>query len=460
MNEIFLLILSLVVPILIGYLLISIIARRSSIRALERFALSFLIGSGLFSFSMFILGMVRLPIGTVNILIPWVVISFALAIIASKDRLVVFDLKGFVDTIGGLLTLRWYETVFLLLISARVCYSFIESLIKPVWGCDSFTTWSMRAKIFYFESGLSINGFKGYLLGSGHTDYPINTSLLETWIAKVLGKWDDLLIKAIFPIFFLCLLVIFYYSLRRLLPRFQSLVGTYLLTALPLLVLHSTAEYADLPVTVYYISALLFFIRYAKDQEKGDFIIFSLLSALAAWTKFEGLMLIFVSFILLLVFMLHNKRTLKANIRDIAAYSAFIASLSLPWYIFKSIVGVPSVMPLPQISNMFKYLPRIPIIINYLISRDFLYGQWEIAWFVLIVVLISSFARKKSIENVYSLIALSSSITLFFLIYFLTGFYSYLLDGTAGHRNTMIYMPIIIYYISINLPLNMGGKNG
>ena len=444
---------SLLVPVLIGYMLLSLIAKDGRIKALEMLALSYIIGSGIFSLSMLFLGILGIPLEVRNIILPWFIFLALFSGYVLINKLKVFDLHGIAGLIPSLLRVSWHEMVFIVLILLRISYSFIETLIKPVWGCDSFVTWSMRAKIFFYESGLSISKAKGCLLGSGHTDYPINIPLLETWIAKMIGRWDDVAIKIIFPLMFLSFIIIFYSSLRIFLPRFQSLVGTYLLTALPLFTFHSTTEYADLPVSIYFVSGFLFLLRYIKDRKRGDFMIFCILSALAAWTKNEGLMLLIVNLLLLGTYMFMNDIKTKERTLNFMIYIISLLVISLPWYIFRTIVGVPTYGDqVPQLTKAVEYSARIPVIINSLFNRDFLYGHWGISWFVFIIVLIFSINNIKRIQDFYPLLAIFLCFIAFFLVYYLTNSYVFLIDGTAVNRNTLIYMPLLVFYISVNLP--------
>jgi hypothetical protein len=440
-------------------MLISIVAKDSIIKTLEIFALSFIIGSGIFSLSMLTLGILGIPLEVRNIILPWFIVLMIFSVYVLINKLKVFDLHGIAGLVSSLLRVSWHEMVFVILISLRIAYSFIETLIKPVWGCDSFVTWSMRAKIFFYESGLSISKAKGYLLGSGHTDYPINIPLLETWTAKMIGRWDDVAIKIIFPLMFLSFIIIFYSSLRKFLPRFQSLVGTYLLTALPLFTFHSTTEYADLPVSIYFISGFLFLLRYIKGRKYGDFVIFCILSALAAWTKNEGLMLFIVNLFMLGTYMFMNDIKTKERTLNFIIYFISLLAISLPWYIFRAVMGVPTYGDqVPQLTKAVEYSARIPIIINSLFNRDFLYGHWGISWFVFFIVLIFSIKNIMRIQDFYPLLAIFLCFIAFFLIYYLTNSYVFLIDGTAVNRNTLIYMPLLVFYISMNLPQNVAPK--
>lgn len=240
-------------PTLLGYLLIELITSKEDIfKPLEKLAISYGMGVGVLTFIMFLIGAIKLPMNLSSVLIVCAVLfACPLVIVAGKIRLPRFNANSI-----ELNNIKWYECVLFFLISLRVVYSYFSAMIKPVEDVDAFANWSLRAKVFFVEQGLSLGKAHGYFLGNGHTYYPINIPLFETWIFNVLGVWNDLLIKAIFPTFLLALVVIFYYSMKRISSRAFSLFSTYLLTTLPFLIYHSATPYMDFPLTFYFFRVL------------------------------------------------------------------------------------------------------------------------------------------------------------------------------------------------------------
>lgn len=94
---------------------------------------------------------------------------------------------------------------------------------------------------------------------------------------------------------------------------------------------------------------------------------------------------------------------------------------------------------------------RIPVIINHYYNKMLFYGNWNITWFVFVVVLILSFNRLKKLRTFYSLLFILLFLCAFSLMYYITENYVWLLDGTTLNRNTLIIMPLVVYFISTNL---------
>jgi hypothetical protein len=96
-------------------------------------------------------------------------------------------------------------------------------------------------------------------------------------------------------------------------------------------------------------------------------------------------------------------------------------------------------------------MDRLPVILSYFYNKMFFYGNWNIAWFVFVVVLILSFNRLKEARIFYTLVYILLFLLAFGIMYYITENYVWLLDGTTLNRNTLIIMPLVIYFIAINL---------
>ena len=97
-------------------------------------------------------------------------------------------------------------------------------------------------------------------------------------------------------------------------------------------------------------------------------------------------------------------------------------------------------------------MPRIPVILEYFYQKMFFYGNWNIAWFALVVIAILSFNRLKSVRAFYGLVYIIVFLTMIAFMYYLTENYTWLLDGTTLNRNILLIMPLVIYFIAVNLP--------
>lgn len=446
------LLLAFIFPILLGNLLLAIISsREDGLMPLEKLAISYGIGVGILTFIMFLIGAFRLPIDLMTIIIACAVLfAYPLYTVIKKIRIARIDV--FKIDIKGV---KWYEWVLFILISLRIFYSYFGALMKPIEDVDAFANWSLRAKAFFFDHGLSLDRAHGYFFGGGHTYYPINIPLFETWIFNVLGTWNDLLVKAIFPTFLLALFIIFYCSMRRISGRAFSLFSTYLLTTLPFLIYHSSASYMDFPLSFYFFASFVYLLSFMCTGSRAMFVISAIFAGLCAWTKNEGLILALVSLLCAFGYLAYfdkNDSGKKAKLS--AVYAAILALIPVSWSVFKMIHNVPS--PKDQVlyfSKMFEYADRIPVIITSYFQKAFFYGHWNIAWFAFCVVLtISLMKRRVSVENIFVIGAIVLCMGGYGIEYYLSKSYEYLLIGTTLNRNFLTFMPLVIYYICSTIP--------
>ena len=236
-------------PVFLGYVFLCAIAQKKEVLSpLEKLALSFLIGAGILTLEMFLFGAFKMKINLANTISASIVIMAIPAFVALRAGSLSLNLRMSLK----IESFKLQELLILAMILARALFVIYEDMLKPVIGCDAFANWSLRAKVFFFDGGLLLNPGSNYFAGGGPAFYPINMPLMETWVLNVLGYWNDELFKIIFALFFLSLLVVFYCSIRRFSSRFISLFSTYLLSTLPLLVYHSTIEYADFLLCVYF----------------------------------------------------------------------------------------------------------------------------------------------------------------------------------------------------------------
>lgn len=442
------LLLALLLPIFAGYVVTCFIApKKDAVSEIERLALSYLIGCGIFTLLIFMLGAIGIALTLLNICIASAVVLAAPVVIAARNKALALDLRSM-----RFERLKWYEAVISILILLRVAFVLFENLIKPVISVDAFANWSLRAKVFFFDSGLSTVVRDSYLAGGGQTFYPINIPLMETWIAKALGYWNDELFKIIFGLFLISLLTVFYCSVRRFASRPVSLFSTYLLTTLPLLVHHATIEYADLPLCAYFICSVLFLLNYFESNDERHLYFSSLLAGIGAWTKSEGMPLLLINLFVLCVHLIRTNKDARTLSNCLLKYLLIGLVFKIPWSVFNVYHHIPkNVWQKIEYTKAFENLYRIPVIIQYFYQKLFFYGNWNIAWFVFAVALIFSFKELLKTRYLYSLMMIILVMSAFAFLYYITPSYQWLLDGTTLNRNVLVIMPLVIYFISLSL---------
>lgn len=451
------LLLAILLPTFIGFVFISLLKpKNESFSDYEKIALSYLIGCGILSLEMLLLGAFKIKLVLPNILIGAAIILAAPLYLAIKNKALGLNIKSWFSADK----LKWYEFSLLGLILLRVAFVLFENLIKPIITVDAFANWSLRAKVFFVESGLLLDKTNSLFFGGGHIFYPINIPLLETWIFNVLGYWNDQIIKIIFGLFFISLLILFYSAIKRFASRPIALLSTFLLSSLPLLLHHATIAYADLPVCVYFTGSALFMLNYFKSKDIKHLYVSALLAGLATWTKTEGTPLLIINLVVLCIFCFRSKNDIITSINMLANYFMIVLIFKLPWSLVNMAYQVPkNIYHRIQYENIFTNMYRLPVIMSHFYNKMFFYGNWNIAWFVFIIFLLYSFNRLKEFRRFYTLIFISLFLAAFSFMYYITENYRWLLDGTTLNRNILIIMPLVIYFIAINLNDFLGQQN-
>jgi len=161
----------------------------------------------------------------------------------------------------------------------------------PRGGWDGWAIWNLRARSLYLAADWR-DAFSPALAAS-HTDYPL---LIPCFIAREWQGWDaettlvPILLAGAFAAAVLFVLV---RTLHELQGRTHALAAGILFLATPLVTAIAAAQYADVTLSCFFLTALV--LQYFADEsaEPGRFLVLSGLAAgLAAWTKNEGLLFV------------------------------------------------------------------------------------------------------------------------------------------------------------------------
>lgn len=264
-----------------------------------------------------------------------------------------------------------------------------------------------------------------------------------------IGSWHDIAVKIFFPIFFACIIVLLYSSLRRTNSRIHSLAFSFLFSSIPLAVYHGAIAYADLPIALFYTASVIFLYRYIKENNMPFLFLSAVLAAIAAWTKNEGLPLLFINMAILLSFYFKAESLgAKQKIKLSAAYMIIGISSFLSWDIFKRFAGFPaSADHMPRISELLANSDRLSVIITRFFERMFFSGNWHVLWLAVLLAVLFNFRKAFSFPRLALTAALGLNILLLGFIYYSTSSYRFLLDGTALNRTLLIFVPLAVLLI-------------
>ncbi len=416
---------------LVGYSILSFIyPRRGEFFFLEKWSISFGLGVGVLSCEMLFLSMMGLKFNTVVMIVPWIVL-FMIVLYKNKGKI---DFKKMITSPKALQSISRIEFVLLMGITFEIIMVVIEAVIQPIHGMDSMAMWSYKSKIFFFEGSVPWNLIN--VQGFRQPSYPLLTSLMETWVYLWIGEISDWLINLMRPFFFLSLLIVCYFSMRRFMERKFSLLFLFILSSVPIFTHISAQRLADVPLSFFYFIAIVALFRWMENPTNKDAILAGLFLGFAMFTKQEGKALFAVTFLVLTSFCFFNThKGTKKILRHILLVSAIAIGITGPWdfYVLYHGLGVGH-----DVLAVFSKLGEVPSFMSHWFYRMTTLYFWNILWpsFLLITILFHNyglFHLKGRIIYIYSVIP----IYFFLLIFIFTARFSSL------HFDPRVLLPLI-----------------
>lgn len=371
-----------------GHVVLKLIQRKyeAGLGVAPWLAVSFMLGLGAVSLQMFLYSLAAIPFNTVFIAAPWVAFGAAMLFIPA------FRPKGF-HREGGKAGLA--GAILLIVIISQVLYSFIYSLSMPLSGWDAWFIWFVKARAFFLDRGVEASFLTNPVYVQDHPEYPLLVPLAVSWVYTAIGAVNEQAGKVIYPVQFAALLTIIYYGAWKASgSKSAGLLFAALLSLTPLVLVHAAGfpvqvdgayavkdatGYADITVAAYFLGAGLFIFLYAIDSNPAFGLLASLMLAMGAWAKNEGLTFALIGLILIALCAFTGKRK---DIRTVALSIAVLLLFILPWSVFKSAHGLGS----EYVENMgpgvfFSNLPRLSEIIPYTARYMFLKpGVVSLVW--------------------------------------------------------------------------------
>lgn len=287
---------------------------------LTNLSVSFPLGVGMVTWSLFLLSWAGVPLTQatlVTLIVGLTAIEIALLRwrsrpLSRQQRLTV----GLAD-----------KVFFAFLITTMVAAAYF-AVARSVGSYDVLAGWSLKGY------GIARDGsvLAGARWGMWGLAYPLNNHLVFGTFSLLGGDFGPLS-KLAYPLFFGSISLGLYAFWRRNgvsgLLRFAG--GLFLITN-PILLLHATMGYANLPFVSYLIPGMLLALEGLREADSRVLWLSGLLLALAAWTRAEGIgYLLLVLAVLALVVLLSRWRD---RARLLGRLVIPIVVIALPWFAF------------------------------------------------------------------------------------------------------------------------------
>jgi hypothetical protein len=408
----------------------------------ERIALGYCMGLMLITLEMFyVLSRLDIKFSVLTISLPLIPVILAGIFVTVKNKLI--DLR-----LPRVSNLSKLEIFLLIMILFQVFFVFSSQMIKPVSGWDAWSGYSMRAKAYFMEGTVNVPSLPPTVRGQ-------HNALTQTWVFACMGQWNEILGKINFPIYYICLLMIFYYAARRYRPRLTALLSAFILSTLPFLLYHATIEYCDFMLSVYLFAAfMLLFLWFNKPQLRYLLLLFVFLFSLIT-IKEEGILHLTIVFAVFAATIFSKKLEMAYGINMIRKIAVGCVVLGGA-FMFRKIFLVPHESLAFSSSLNFS---RIPALFSAFGDYMFIRDNWNIIWPLLIILLVFTFNKLKESFNV-SLLAIVALELSGFMAYYFTqaeGIYAMLFFVTPAVRNMLQFMPVAVFLMANLLTLEMPG---
>jgi hypothetical protein len=179
----------------------------------------------------------------------------------------------------------WFAVV------AKLLQFVFRSLLRPHGLGDAYFIWNMRARFLYRGGDHWTDAFADPV-SCPHTDYPLLLPLSVVRCWNCLGRDATLGPALVALLFTFATAGVLYGALAVLRGRSQGCVAALTLLSLPLFVKLGCDQYADVPLSFYFLATgVLFCLHDALAPDDWRWLVLAgTLAGCAAWTKNEGLL--------------------------------------------------------------------------------------------------------------------------------------------------------------------------
>ncbi|MBU0880715.1 MAG: glycosyltransferase family 39 protein [Candidatus Omnitrophica bacterium] len=449
--ELISLIATLMVATFIGFnVLYIVLGKFDKLSFSEAVFISFALGLGTISLEMLIFYLLGLTFSVPVILIPWTIL-----VTINVYRHMKYG-DGFTFSERSTIPKEKNRALSIFLtcgITLEVAYAFFRALIKPIEAYDAVAIYAIKSKIFFLAKAIPQNYFPGLVHGFPHPDYPLNIPLSETFLYLAMRNLNDQLVKLIFPLFFVGILCILYFAIRRFASRAYALLFTFLLASIPMFNAYAANAYQELPLAFYYFASAIFLFAWIK--EKKDLHILGLsavLVALAGWTKNEGMLycVINASIVLFVSVLARKDTSWKVTIAPVM-YVFIIALILAPWIWVKQRFGIVndeiSLFNLNPV-YLFKQLYKMGPILYEFQKQLFGPKKWILLWPIAIYAAIFHSRKIFAPEQRYISISLILAFCGYVLFYMVSYVDVVFFTSKTWGRFMLHFLPLVVLWLA------------
>ncbi len=437
-------VLALALPIGLGYSLFLMLIQRRRPPLPLGLSIGFALGYGLISQWILALGILRIPFSLYTIDLPlWgVTLLLSIPLWRSAPRLN----PPFISSEHPKNILFYVSLVY---IAFYLVYIFWAATNIPIYAWDAIATHSFTAKVLFFERSLVFQ--KNF----PHYSYPLHIPFIEMWINLHLNRWDDQIIKIIFPFYLLAIIIPQYYFLKERVRPCWALLGVILLLSCNFFIFQSTIGYRDVTLLCYNFLAVLCLLWWHQKKIPGLLLLASLFAGFTTFVKLEGSGYLVIHTLALLYLLYVQTTSLRKKLRYFLLFCLPSYGMCLSYHIYKYFfITKPLGLAADTTKNDFdlytlhitfskEVFHRFFIILLRFLNNMFWTNNWGIFWFLFFASLFHFSKKKSSPEIKVLLLNLMFLFGVYFLGLTLTQQYFWVAESHAAlSRILMHFLPL------------------
>lgn len=346
--------------------------------------------------------------------------------------------------------LEWILTAALLL---ELLIIFVVCL-KHTLGWDGLFNWELKARYAFLNSGILP---QSYYSSPGrafsHPEYPLAIPFTELWLYLWMGEPHQFWVKTIFPLFYIAGAFLVALLITRLTgKRWLGLLIALLLPFVPFVTASPggvIVGYADVPLSVYYVTALGYLLCSLDRNLSYSFTIYGATLTLVPWIKSEGAILWSVLALIGLAVGWYQHRIRSAILSILPGLLLIIG-----WRVYLHAIHavIPSDFSRPTLQLLSVNLNRLGAIIGTAFAEITETSHWSIFWLLALVAIVYLLVAR-TFSRLLLAIGVLGPVILYLLTYLFSAWPSYTAHITSSLPRLLLHvMPAA--WLAIGLALS------
>lgn len=336
------------------------------------------------------------------------------------------------------------RVVCITLLTVQCIFSFAHAVILPTYHIDSLTNWTMRSKVSFYDRAIAFDATEAR--GVAKPQYPIVFHALQITVNEGKSEWSDRSATAILFFLTLSAFTALFLLIKGKKGVDHALAIITLITGIPLLTLHLSQGYGDLPLVLLLCLSFITLWLYRSESDARWLLLSGLLMAASVWTKAEGLFVGLIPWMLLVIADCKTPER-RQQIWKPALISTLIA-LMFPMFLLSRGLGLT-----PHGSD--SRLEWHPEIIDDIVSGLFASGSMGIVWYVIAIasglILWLRYRGDVRVERSAMMLGWWALFSLLLIIgtYVCTPNASFVANGESYYRQLMIPASLFLLWLGL-----------